>query len=178
MRVDVRTLEAALDPKKLLDPGDPTGLVPIALFNRLDLAPEDWSNCGEHRIVYSFKAPIPQSSGPPARLFLIFEARVDNASPQKSGFEGCRPVANFWRDLSDENDVSKRAQRLEDFYYKGISGVSGPVVQAKNYGGPLGQVRGNLFVNAPGTQPLWQLREWIVINAGQPTPASFISFTS
>jgi hypothetical protein len=177
MRVDVRTLEAALDPKKLLDPGDPTGLVPIALFNRLDLAPEDWSNCGEHRIVYLFKAPIPQSSGPSARLFLIFEARVDNTSPQMSGFEGCRPIANFWRDLSDENDVSKRAQRLEDFYYKGIPGVSGPVVQAKNYGGPLGQVRGNLFVNAPGTPPLWQLREWIVINAGQPTPASFVPVT-
>jgi hypothetical protein len=176
MRVDVRRLEAGLDPKKLLDPADPTGLVPIALFNRLDAAPEDWSNCGEHRIVYSFKAPIPQASGPDARFFLIFEARVDNASPQKTGFEGCRAVATFWRDLSDENDAS-RAQRLEDFYYKGISGVSGPVVQAKNYGGPLGQVRGNLFVNAPGTQPLWQLREWIVVNSGQPTPASFVPVT-
>ena len=49
MKVDVRPLEAALDPQKLLNPVDPTGLVPIALFNRLDLAPQDWSNCGEHR---------------------------------------------------------------------------------------------------------------------------------
>ena len=59
MKVDVRSLEANLDPNKLLNPADPIGLVPIALFNRLDAAPEDWSNCGEHRIVYSFKAPVP-----------------------------------------------------------------------------------------------------------------------
>ncbi|WP_157785768.1 hypothetical protein [Bradyrhizobium liaoningense] len=40
MKVDVRALEAGLDPKNLLDPADPVGLVPIALFNRLDLAPQ------------------------------------------------------------------------------------------------------------------------------------------
>lgn len=175
MKVDVRALEAGLDPKNLLDPADPVGLVPIALFNRLDLAPQDWSNCGEHRIVYGFKAPVPKG-GPDSRFFLIFEARVDNAHPQKNGFEGCRAVVKFWRDLSDENDASKRATRLEDFYYKGAPGVSGPVVQAKNYGGPLGQVRGNLFINAPGKFE-WQLREWIVINSGAPTPASFTPVT-
>ena len=175
MKVDIRALEAGLDPKSLLDPADPMGLVPIALFNRLDLAPQDWSNCGEHRIVYSFKAPVPKG-GPDSRFFLIFEARVDNAHPQKSGFEGCRAVVKFWRDLSDENDASKRATRLEDFYYKGAPGVSGPVVQAQNYGGPLGQVRGNLFINAPGNFK-WQLREWIVINSGAPTPASFTPVT-
>ncbi len=60
MKVDIRALEAGLDPKSLLDPVDPIGLVPIALFNRLDLAPQDWSNCGEHRIVYGFKAPVPE----------------------------------------------------------------------------------------------------------------------
>ncbi len=114
--------------------------------------------------------------GPDSRFFLIFEARVDNTSPQKSGFEGCRAVVNFWRDLSDENDASKRATRLEEFYYKGAPGVSGPVVQAKNYGGPLGQVRGNLFMNS-STFFRWQLREWIVINSGTPTPASFTPVT-
>ena len=56
MSVDLRPLEAGLDPKKLLNPTDPAGLVPVALFNRLDAAPADWSNCGEHRIIYSFKA--------------------------------------------------------------------------------------------------------------------------
>ena len=177
MRLDVRPLEAGLDPKKLLNPADPTGLVPIALFNRLDAAPADWSNCGEHRIIYSFKAPIPGAGGPASRILLIFEARTENASPQKSGFEGCRATANFWRNLTDENDAAKRAERLEQFYYTGIAGASGPVVQAKNYGGPLGQVRGNIFMNAAGTQPKWQLREWIVVNSGQPTPASFVPVT-
>jgi hypothetical protein len=176
MKVDIRPLEAGLDPKKLFEPNDPTGLVPVGLFNRLDLAPQDWSNCGEHRIVYSFKAPIPNAGAPDSRFFLIFEARVDNASPQKLGFEGCRAVAKFWRDLSDENDASKRAARLEEFYYQGAPGVSGPVVQAKNYGGPLGQVRGNMFVNAPGNFK-WELREWIVINSGAPTPVSFTPVT-
>ncbi len=177
MSVDLRPLEAGLDPKKLLNPNDPFGLVPVALFNRLDAAPVDWSNCGEHRIIYSFKTPIPNAGGPPSRMLLIFEARTDNASPQKSGFEGCRATANFWRNLTDENDSGKRAERLEQFYYTGITGASGPVVQARNYGGPLGQVRGNIFMNAPGTQPKWQLREWIVVNSGQPTPASFVPVT-
>jgi hypothetical protein len=181
MRVEVRPLEAGLDPKKLLNPADPAGLVPIALFNRLDAAPVDWSNCGEHRIVYSFKAPIPPEAGLPpfrtSRILLIFEARVDNASPQKAGFEGCRAVANFWRSLTDENDEKVRAERLEQFYFTGIAGASGPVVQAKNYGGPLGQVRGNIFMNSVAHPLGWQLREWIVVNSGQPTPASFVAVT-
>ena len=175
IKVDVRQREANLDPKKLLNPGDPIGLVPIALFNRLDAAPEDWSNCGEHRIVYSFKAPVPLG-GPGSRFFLIFEARTANSSAQGAGFEGCRATANFWRSLTDENDAAKRADRLEQFYYLGIAEASGPVVQAKNYGGPLGQVRGNVFMNAPGDFK-WQLREWIVVNSGQPTPASFVPVT-
>ena len=181
MKVEVRPLEAGLDPKKLLNPADPAGLVPIALFNRLDAAPVDWSNCGEHRIVYSFKAPIPPEAGLPpfrtSRILLIFEARVDNASPQKAGFEGCRAVANFWRSLTDENDEKKRAEQLEQFYFTGIAGASGPVVQAKNYGGPLGQVRGNIFMNSVAHPLGWQLREWIVVNSGQPTPASFVAVT-
>jgi len=175
MKVDVRQREANLDPKKLLNPVDPIGLVPVALFNRLDAAPEDWSNCGEHRIVYSFKAPVPLG-GPDSRFLLIFEARTANGSAQGTGFEGCRATANFWRSLTDENDAAKRADRLEQFYYVGIAGASGPVVQAKNYGGPLGQVRGNVFMNATGDFK-WQLREWIVVNSGQPTAASFVPVT-
>ena len=89
-----------------------------------------------------------------SRFFLIFEARSRNASPQKIGFEGCRATANFWRSLTDENDAKKRAELLEQFYYTGIAGASGPVVQAKNYGGPLGQVRGNIFMNSAAHQEM------------------------
>jgi hypothetical protein len=177
MRVDERPLEAALDPKKLLDPADPTGLVPVALFNRLDLAPVDWSDCGEYRIIYSFKAPIPSTSLLRSHFFLIFEARTANASPQKIGFEGCRATANFWRGLTDVDYPAKRSELLEQFYYTGIPETSGPVVQAKNYGGPLGQVRGNFSVVALDASSKFQLREWIIVNSGQPTPASFVSVT-
>ena len=180
MKVDVRGLEAALDPAKLLDPAEPIGLVPIALFNRFDLVPADLSNCGEHRIVYSFKAPIANAGGPPSRFFLIFEARLRNPSPGASpeaSFEGCRPVANFWRQLSDVADPALRADQLAQFYYTGIAGAAGPVVQARNFGGPLGQVRGNIFMNSPGAPPKWQLREWIVINSGGTTPATFLPVT-
>jgi hypothetical protein len=161
MRVDKRP-EAVLNPKKLLDPTDATGLVPVALFNRLDLAPADWSDCGEYRIIYSFKPSIPSS-----RFFLIFEARPANASPQIY-FEGCRATANFWRNLTDVDDPAKRVELLEQFYYTGIAGTAGPIVQAKNYGGRLGQVRGNFFAPASGVQPKWELREWIIVNFGQP----------
>src|SRR5215208_2413013 len=44
--------DAALSAADLLNPASPNGLKPIGLFNRLDLAPADWSDCGEHRIVY------------------------------------------------------------------------------------------------------------------------------
>src|SRR5262249_10347815 len=101
MDVDKRP-EAALDPKRLLNPNDRIGLVPVALFNRLDLAPADWSDCGEYRIIYSFKPPIPIN-----RFFLIFEARLANANPQTL-FEGCRAIANFWRNLTDVDDSVKR----------------------------------------------------------------------
>jgi hypothetical protein len=165
MRVDKRP-EAALDPKKLLDPTDPIGLIPVALFNRLDLAPADWSDCGEYRIIYSFKPPL----NPDKRFFLIFEARPANASPQIR-FEGCRAMANFWRNLTDVEDPVKRVELLEQFYYTGIAGTAGPIVQAKNYGGLHGQVRGNFVASASGAQSASgkaELREWIIVNSAQP----------
>src|SRR5262249_1059247 len=61
----------------------------------------------------------------------------------------------------------KRVELLEQFYYTGIAGAASPVVQAKNYGGPLGQVRGNFFSTA-SSRPKWALREWTIINSGQP----------
>jgi hypothetical protein len=184
MPVDLRPFEAALDPKKLLDPGDPMGLVPVALVNRLDLAPKDWSNCGEHRIIYSFSRPFPAQpteSMPSGRMYLIFEARTEN--PRGQGFEGCRATADFWRSLTDERDAEGRARRLEQFYYQGIPGTAGPVVQAKHYGAPLGQVRGSFLstypvetsTRRPIQSAIWQLREWLVVNSGHPTPASFVS---
>ncbi len=141
------------------------GMRPLALFNRFDLAPANWSHCGEHRIVYGKKNPAFQD-----RFLLIFEAMVPNPKPEL-GEAGCRPVAEFWAKLSSPTagDDTQKAKRLAAFYYEGKTDPTlakadllGPVVHYKNYGGDgsRGQVRGNLFMQQP-----WQLREWLT----QPT---------
>ena len=107
--------EGSLEPKRLLDPKDADfGVKPLALFNRLDLAPSTWSHCGEYRIVYS----IP-NGGREKRFLLIFEAMLKNpyfkeGEPAASE-AGCRAVAEFWADLrdvpgADENASGSHAQ--------------------------------------------------------------------
>lgn len=164
-----------LNAADLLDETSPIGLVPLALFNRFDLAPTDWSHCGEHRIVYGKQNP-----GFPSRFLLIFEAAVDNPG---TGEAGCRPVAEFWAGLS-EVATNNRAltERLSAFYYDGKAtsygntvDLSGPVVDYRNYGGDgvRGQVRGNLFMQEP-----WQLREWLTQPIFDPaTPLAFVTET-
>ena len=152
MPVDLRAGEAAMDPNDLLDPAADDGLVPVALFNRFDLAPADGSHCGEHRIVYARQGP---GVGFP-RLTVIFEAALPNPTPVL-GLEGCRPVAEFWASLSDETafpSAASRATALENFYYTGLPGFDAVVTHAA-YGVPLGQVRADIFMTG-----LWQLREF------------------
>jgi hypothetical protein len=83
-----RPAEAALIPRDLLDPSTEPGLIPLGLFNRFDLAPSDWSYCGEFRIIYGGKS----ADGP--RFLLIFEGIVPNPNAA-AGELGCRPVAEF-----------------------------------------------------------------------------------
>ncbi len=137
-----------------------TGLQPIALFNRFDLAPADYSNCGEYRIVYAL---YPNDAG---RVLVIFEGRVrnPNGNLDLAGRKAtCGLLAKFWEDLSIAGTNSKAFQKdLENFYYNGIklravapnvsaslpagTFVTFPsVVRFANYGNPLGQVRLNLF---------------------------------
>jgi hypothetical protein len=143
--VDVRQPEADLDPAELLD--EATGLQPVGLFNRLDLAPADGSDCGEYRIVYGKSFGF-------QKFFIIFESKLPNPVAA-SGIAGCQPVAKFWADLSANNDTADRLSKLEAFYYSGLPGTSfGAVVKLENFGLPLGQVRTNLFM-----KPLWDLRE-------------------
>jgi hypothetical protein len=151
--VDVRTGESGLSPVTLLNPAASSGMIPVGLFNRFDLAPSDGSNCGEHRIVYGMK----QGGTVAGRFFLIFEAVLPNPNPGL-GLEGCRPVAEFWASLSDNTlfpTPASRAVALEQFYYVGLPGFSAVVTHA-NYGVPLGQIRANVFVNFV----TWQLREF------------------
>jgi hypothetical protein len=164
MSIDPRPDEFALLAKNLLDPANKHGMVPTGLFNRIDLAPKSFADCGEHRIVYSFKAP---NNPPFERFFLIFEARLPNpdaatkAPGQKADPKACVDVAKFWAGLTGLSAAERNA-RLQQFYYGGLPGSTGPVVSASNYGDLLGQVRSNQFQQQP-----WLLREWRVqTNAG------------
>ena len=126
-----------------------------ALVNRFDLAPVTGENCGEYRMVF---ARTPISFNP--RNLLIFEAVLPNPTPDL-GLEGCRPVAEFWAQLSTIDDPNVRATALADFYFIGLPGFP-PVVTIEHY--VTGQIRTNMFI-----EPLWQLREFkLVHRCGNP----------
>lgn len=153
--VTSRPLESAIDPDALLNPDSPDGMIPVGLFNRFDLAPDDGSNCGEFRIVYAKK-----TSGGTDRMTIIFEARIPNPNPS-DGLAGCAPITDFWAQRSNDIDATQTVTELEKFYYQGLAGVE-PVIMAKNYGLPLGQVRVNLFKTPDPGQIRWSLREFLV----------------
>ncbi len=174
--------EGRLVPARMLDPTDPEqGVKPLALFNRLDLAPVNFQHCGEYRIVYS----VP--NGGRKRFLLIFEAMLPNphfkADDIVASEAGCRPVAEFWAGLGtivgiDEAAIrTERAKRLSQFYYDGAVDAApdldafDPVVSFRHYGGDggRGQVRANMFFEGG-----WQLREWLTpltVGASGPTVA-------
>ena len=146
MTLDAHPGEAALNSAALLT-GD---MRPVALFNRLDLAPSDGAHCGEYRIVYS-----KTTSSATDRFFVIFEAQYPNPTPN-DGLAGCLPVADFWVSLNDKTNV-EAAAALEGFFYQGIvhNDVALPaVINFDNF--TSGQVRTNNFVNNAD----WQLREF------------------
>ena len=129
--------------------------VPIGLFNRFDLAPEDGSNCGEHRIVYGKKSGILDATD---RATLIFEATMPNPHPEQ-GLQGCRPLVDTWAGLTTEDDIEARADALEQLYFVGIPEFP-PVVAIDHYGDNftgVGQIRINQLSHATTG---WSLREF------------------
>lgn len=153
-----RPEEAAQKPASLLNPADPfEGMLPIAITNRLDLAPSDGRNCGEQRIVYAKGTGLQLDN----RMTLIFEAVVPNPSPEK-GIAGCLPLAKFWWNLRSVK-LADMGPQLKGLFYTGIPGVTtGPIVTYKNYGTPHGQIRVNSFVVAQNRANPWILREFAV----------------
>lgn len=152
--VSVRTGEAALDASSLIGQMEPVGL-----FNRLDLAPKSFANCGEYRIVYAKKNPTTFD-----RFFLIFEAALPNPDPL-GGKDACREVASFWDSLQHETDAIAGPQ-LEAFYYAGNKVPNGtvdfePVIHYQHFGLPDGQVRSNAFI--PNNAFLWHLMQWRIV---------------
>ncbi len=126
--------------------------IPIGLFNRFDLTPKNGAHCGEYRIVYGMRPGT--FSG---RDFIIFEGVLPNPNPS-AGVAGCCQVAQFWAQLSADNDITSRGTKLENFYFNGLSGYA-PVVQPTNYGmssTAKGQIRTNQFMDFQN----WNLREF------------------
>jgi hypothetical protein len=146
----------------------------IALSNRFDLTtpPEKGgTDCGEYRIVFERNSG---GSNGFDRNLIIFEAVLPNPHPLPNSLKGCRPIQDFWEDLTDKNlPVAARAKLLHDFYYKGLPHDHvEPVVMAKHYGDATpnaeGQIRTNQFM--AGTNPqTWMLRQFHVVQDPQGT---------
>ncbi|RYZ07406.1 MAG: hypothetical protein EOO73_12180 [Myxococcales bacterium] len=151
-RGEAEGTQAACDPFAV---GSSCAYIPIGLFNRFDLAPENGAHCGEYRIVYAKESGVSSTSD---RNLVIFEAALANPHPQQ-GLKGCQQIVDTWADLTKQSSLSARADVLEDFYFDGQGSV-GPVVHVNNFGNnPLGagQIRTNQFSN---TVSGWSLREF------------------
>jgi hypothetical protein len=163
--------QATVDP--FINPAtNPNAYIPVGLFNRFDLASASGADCGEYRIVFAKRSGL---TNPADRNLVIFEAVLLNPTPAL-GLEGCRPVANFWSDLSTDPNVGSRGDKLRDFYFLGLPGFM-PIIHIDNLGNRAantGQVRTNQFMQAD-----WMLREFKIQRdcATSPCTVQFIPVT-
>ncbi|MCA9705384.1 MAG: hypothetical protein KDK70_06025 [Myxococcales bacterium] len=130
------------------------GWMLTAIVNRLDLAPEDGSHCGEQRMIFA----NPNMVG---RAFVILEAQIPNPSPS-CGIAACGPVAELWVEQHGLDDPAQRAERLRAAFVEGDPDLQaagfGPFMSADNLTFGTGQVRTNNFVTGP-----WTLREYKLV---------------
>jgi hypothetical protein len=146
--------EINIDP---FDPASQSFYEPIALVNRMDLMPDDGSNCGEYRVIFARRSG---ENNALRRNLLIFEATLPNPQPGCEA-EGCRAVAEFWARLSRVRDPLVRANMLRGFYLDGLPtrGVE-PVIRIAHFSPGAGQIRTNQFLNTASSPVDWQLREY------------------
>lgn len=139
---------------------------PIALINRFDLAPADGANCGEYRMIFGKTSAFGPLLSAGDRNLIIFEPQMPNPHPEL-GLEGCRPIADFWADLS-ATPLLQRGAKLEQFYFEGIDGFP-PALHIDHLGPNAGQIRSNQFMllrnyfGEGAKLQLWQLREYEVV---------------
>jgi hypothetical protein len=98
---------------------------PVALINRFDMADASGATCGEYRIIFE------RDTTPVRFVNIIFEAGLRNPHPEQ-GLAACRPVAQFWAELSAIDSVAERHARLEKFFFQGIDGFP-PVFHPDNF---------------------------------------------
>ena len=159
----------------LFTPGHKDYFYPVALVNRFDLMTKIPITCGEHRIVF---AKWSGRTDPNDRVFLIFEGALQNPSP--GNVMGCWPVAKFWADLQATSDPVVLKDRLEGFYFSGLSGFQ-PVIDPihfslnapddEGYGHQSGQVRLSQHMEDP-----WDMREFRLALMGDGLSAPPMAF--
>ena len=126
--------------------------IPIALINRFDLTPPNGSNCGQYRMIFARV-----TTRPGERLHMIFESVLPNPHPE-SGLGGCRPVAEFWANMSHIDSPAERRALLEQFYFDGIAGFP-PVIHPDHYSITGGGVRtSEQQGNGLGSNRMYQFR--------------------
>lgn len=168
-------IQASCDP--FTDPQSPCAYIPVMLSMRFDLAPSGGSNCGEYRVVF---AKVTGRTETTDRNLLIFEAALRNPH-HNQGIRGCEKVVRAFADLSTEDSLTERRNRLEELYFDGY-GEFDPIVQFSNFGDNaygVGQVRTNQFVQ-PNTPRIWSLREFKILTQceGSSCTAQFVPVTN
>ena len=98
---------------------------PIAIVNRFDLAPEDYSHCGEYRLIFSRR-----TTGR-SRLNIAIEVALPNPHPRE-GKAGCAEVAAFWWELARITSAEERRDRLEQLFFGRYPGLS-PVLDQQTF---------------------------------------------
>lgn len=116
----------------------PDDFVPIALINRFDLADPAGAHCGQYRLIFANRNTTAEEV-----FHIIFEPVLPNPRPQL-GVEGCRGVAQFWASLSDIPSMTARRERLEQFFFEGVSGYA-PVIDPAHFAKAPGGVRSFQF---------------------------------
>jgi hypothetical protein len=137
----------------------PCAYLPVGLFMRFDLAPEDGTHCGEYRVVFA-KASGRFPEGNQNRNLLIFEAAMRNPHVNQ-GIRGCEKFVRAWAELSEQNNITTRRDKLEQWYFEGYQEFD-PVIRFDAFGeNPFsaGQIRTNQFVQ-PESPRMWDLREY------------------
>ena len=129
---------------------------PLAAVNRLDLAPSDGSHCGQQRLIFANNAPIGNG-----RMFMILEAQIPNPHPE-CGVAACRPLAEFWANLSQVSDAGSRGKQLAGAYLSGdptlVANGFPAFLNVRNLSVGTGNIRTNNFDDFE-----WTLREFKVM---------------
>jgi hypothetical protein len=130
-------------------PFRPDDFVPTAILNRFDQASA--TQCGQYRIIFANRQLTSEEA-----FHIIFEAEMPNPRPEL-GLAACKPVAQFWADLSKVDSAGERRARMERFFFEGIDGFP-PAIDADHYHQNQAGIRTLQFTLPHGFPSFYQFR--------------------